>query len=730
MKTRFILLFLALILALKPMAQAEDFQLETPPIPEGALELGRLDDNEIVRGQLLFRLRDEQGLEALIARQHDPTSPDYHRWLTPAEFAERFAVSARDYDSAARWLAAQGLTVSRRWAGRHALEFTGSAANVERVFGVQMRAYLQAGRRRYAARGASRVPLANVYGLRLDNLLLARPALRPEQILPATSVNGRVAIGPEDFYLAYNVSPLLKDGIDGTGQKIGIVARCDFELSDVARFRSTFGLPEGQITKIAAGGPIVNYGGVEETEVLLNAQLSGMVAPKAEVQVVVAEAGGEIDQSLAYFVNNLPDTKVINISFGLCERELGQTFQSLFANLYKQGAAQGQSIFVAAGNGGANDCRDGSGRQVNGLASSPYVTAVGGTTLQLEYDSQGRPLRFLAEPAWTGSGGGLSVLYDRPAYQQGMMLEGATRAIPDLALLADPGGPGYFIVRRGIVNTVGGTSAATPCWVGIFALANQLVEGRGFGLVNPRLYELGQAQQQGGSQAFRDITVGNNSVFGVVGFDARPGYDLCTGWGAANADVLVREFPSGEQSNALFLLFPNGGEFLNEQGFTVRWRLSDSLAAQTTNQKLLLSTDGGQSFTTVAERIAPDVRSYDFTRSSLVATSARFRIVAETAAGSSVADTSDANLNIGSNLRVEFASYSDGERLLRLEGTGFTANAKLTINGKKVKKTIKLNGADQLNVKGKMKQLGLKTGVNTILLEVDGIPAAPFTLFL
>lgn len=726
LKTRFFLLFLALLLALTPITQA-DYQLEVVAIPEDAVELGQLSGSETVRGQLLFRLRDEEGLDALIARQHDPASPDYHRWLTPAEFAERFAVSASEYERAAQWLTSQGLKVSRRWTGRHALEFSGSAASVQRAFGVEMYSYLQAGHRRYAAKGTPRVPLASVYGLRLDSLQITRPILRPEQILPATSAGGRVAVGPEDFYLAYNVSPLLRDGIDGTGQKIGIVARCDFDLSDVALFRSTFGLPEGQVTKIAAGGSITNYGGVEETEVLLNAQLSGMVAPKAEVQVVVAEAGGEIDQSLAYFVNNLPDTKVINISFGLCERELGQTFQSLFANLYKQGAAQGQSIFVAVGNGGANDCRDGSGRQVNGLASSPYVTAVGGTTLQLEYDSQGRPLRFLAEPAWTGSGGGFSIIYSRPAYQQGMALEGTTRAVPDLALLADPGGPGYFIVRRGLVSTVGGTSAATPCWVGIFALANQLVEGRGFGLVNPRLYELGQAQQQGSATAFRDITVGNNSVFGVVGFEAKPGYDLCTGWGSANADVLVREFPSPARSS-LFLLFPNGGEFLNDN-FTVRWRLSEELAAQAISQRLQLSTDGGRTFATVADQIAKDVRSHDFNRAGLVSTSARFRIVVETATGS-VVDTSDANLNIGSNLRIEFASYSESERMLVLEGTGFGNNAKLNVNGKKVKKAVKFNGSDRLSVKGKMKQLGLKTGANELVLEVDGVRAAPFTLFL
>lgn len=729
MKTRLLLLFSALLLALTPITQADYYQyyqLEEMVIPQNALELGRLDYSEKVRGQLLFRLSNPEGLEALIARQHDPASPDYQRWLTPTEFAEQFAVSASEYENAARWLTSQGFKVDRRWTGRHALEFSGSAANVERVFGVEMHAYLQAGKRRYAAKGTPKVPLASVYGVKLDSLQLTHPILRPEQILPATSAGGRIAIGPEDLYLAYNISPLLRDGIDGTGQKIGIVARCDFELSDVASFRSTFGLPEGRVTKIAAGGPTANYGGVEETEVLLNAQLSGMVAPKAEVQVVIAEAGGEIDQSLAYFVNNLPETKVINISFGLCERELGQTFQSLFANLYKQGAAQGQSIFVAVGNGGANDCRDGSGRQVNGLASSPYVTAVGGTTLQLEYDSQGKPLRFLSETTWTGSGGGLSIVYDRPSYQQAMMLEGTTRAVPDLSLLADPGGPGYFIVRRGLVTTVGGTSAATPCWVGIFALANQLVEGRGFGLVNPRLYKLGQAQQQGGARAFRDITVGNNSVFGVVGFEAKPGYDLCTGWGSANADVLVREFPSPADSS-LFLLFPNGGEFLNDN-FTVRWRLSEELAAQATRQSLHLSTDGGKTFSTVAD-LDKNARSYDFNRANLIATSARFRIVVETATGS-VVDTSDANFNIGSDLRIEFATYSESTKLLVLEGTGFGSNAKLTINGKKIKKAVKFNGTDQLSVKGKTKQLGLKTGANEIMLEVDTVRAAAFTLFL
>ncbi|MCS6885912.1 MAG: S53 family peptidase [Acidobacteriota bacterium] len=706
----------------------QGFLLEEP-VPDDALALGPLDTGEQVTGQLLFRLRDEEELEELIARQNDPLSPDYRRWLRPEEFAERFAVAADTYESACNWLIANGLQVKKRWKGRHALEFTGRAAVVERVFGVRIEGFLQKGQRRYAARGSVQLPVdlaKSVYGVRISSLVRMQPVLAATDIRPATAVAGRVAVAAEDFYLAYNLLPLLKDGIDGRGQKIGIVARCDFDLSDVALYRSTFGLPEGRITKIAAAGRTINYGGIEETEVLLNAQLAGMAAPGAEIQVVIAEAGAEIDQSLAYFVNELPETRLINISFGLCERDLGQTFQSVFANLYKQAAAQGQSVFVAAGNGGANDCRDGSGRQVNGLASSPYVTAVGGTTLQLEYDPQGKPVRFLSERAWTNGGGGLSLIYNRPSYQRDLQIEGAMRAIPDVSLMADPG-PGYFIVRRGSVFTVGGTSAATPCWVGIFALANQLVSGKGFGPANYLIYKLGEQQIRGAVQAFRDISVGNNSSFGVAGFEAAPGYDLCTGWGTANADVLVRQLSAAENFGQVYLLFPNGGEFLNADSFAVRWHLSSDIVDQVLSQTLLLSTDGGASFVTVAEGLDPRQRSFEFKRGSLVATAARFKVAVLTSTAI-LSDTSDANFNLGSNLRIEFATYA--AKQLKLEGTGFAKEAKLVVNGREIKKSGKLVSEDELVFKGTEKKFGLKPGPNELLLRIGKVVSAPFILFL
>src|SRR5262249_23733282 len=150
-----------------------------------------------------------------------------------------------------------------------------------------------------------------------------------------------------------------------------------------------------------------------------------------------------------------------------CEQRLGTRQVMMFHNPYTQAAAQGQSVFVAAGDTGANDCGDGAGRQVNGFASSPNCVAVGGTNVQARYDDMGNAVGFGSETGWSGSGGGISGIFAKPPYQQDLMSLSDTtqRSMPDVAQLADPAGPGAFIgIKNQIACCIGGTSLAAPIW--------------------------------------------------------------------------------------------------------------------------------------------------------------------------------------------------------------------------------------------------------------------------
>jgi kumamolisin len=162
---------------------------------------------------------------------------------------------------------------------------------------------------------------------------------------------------------------------------------------------------------------------------------------------------------------------------------------------------------------------------VESPASDPNVTAVGGTTVNVD-SSTGN---VTSESAWFGSGGGASIYFNRPSWQTGTSVpSGSTRLVPDVASAADPN-TGGFLILGGSEYIVGGTSWSAPTWAGFGALINQARANVGLGslgLLGPRIYPLL------GSTNFRDITSGSNGSGGV--YNAGVGYDLCTGIGVPN----------------------------------------------------------------------------------------------------------------------------------------------------------------------------------------------------
>ncbi len=529
----------------------------SPHLRSAAL-LEAADPHASLSMSITLRLRDRDTLDRFLAAQQQPGAPEYHHWLSPEEFAARFAPHPSDYVALADWLEQQGFAV-QRWPSRVRLDFTGPVHAVERAFRVHMNRYRHRGHEVLANADAPLLPAqfgATVGFVRLNTIPVAQPLVRL-----VGSQGTHDTMGPHDIYRAYNVQPVLDRGIDGSRQTVAVVARSDFFETDITDFQQQLGIAVHGPVKIFPGkNPGVGASqGVckdihdgqqsqmctrgEEGEVLLDVEWAGSLAPGATVLVDISAT--DIDLSLMDVIANHPEAKVVTVSFGTCERADPNGLE-LFAPLYAQAAAQGQTVLVATGDSGADDCADGKGASVNVLASDPNVIAVGGTALDPGFDSLGNATGHVSESVWNdalgASGGGPSTSVSKPAYQVAPGVpEDGKRDQPDVALLASPSIPGYAIVIEGRFAMVGGTSVATPSWAGIVALLNQAAQPDGSGVLNYALYPLGQKQYaEDGPAVFYDVTDGDTSFNHVGGFAAGVGYDLATGLGAPNVDRLIQ----------------------------------------------------------------------------------------------------------------------------------------------------------------------------------------------
>jgi pseudomonalisin len=521
-----------------------------------ARRVDRGDPQDVLDMSIALALPRPGEVDALIAEQQRPGSPVYHRWLTPADFAARFGPPAAQYDALAQWLRNQGFRV-RAWENRLRIDFSGTVGAVERSFGVRMNYYSHRGAIHLANANPPLVPAqfaGSVRFMRLNTFPLARPVVH---LVGSSGTFDTMA--PADLVTAYNGWPVLDRGITGAGQTIAVVARSDFNSSDITLFQQQFGITALAPVKVfPAGNPGVGASnGVcrnvrnrshciqsEEGEVVLDVEWANAMAPGATVLVDIA--GTDIDQSFFDIVNHHPEAKVITMSFDACER-LDSSDHLLFGPAYAQAAAQGQSVLVASGDDGADDCQDGNAAAVNVLASDANVTAVGGTALDPAFDASGNATGYASETVWNdgygASGGGASVLVPKPSYQfaPGVPADGA-RDVPDVSLLASPLTLGYVTVVGGQFAIVGGTSAAAPAWAGIVALLNASTPSGASGALNHRLYALARQQYASGTGPFHDIVTGSNGFNGLTGFNAGVGYDLASGLGTPDVDRLSRAF--------------------------------------------------------------------------------------------------------------------------------------------------------------------------------------------
>ena len=522
----------------------------------------------------------QQALEALLEAQQDPSSPEYHRWLTPDAFGERFGASVRDVERVVAWLETHGFDVEPVDAARREIVFSGTAAQVQAALHTEIHLYNFNGETHYANATDPEIPsalAAVVRGVVSLHNFLAKPmhTATPAAHVPSPEYTsgGTHYVTPGDFATIYDAAALYSQSLDGTGQSIAIAGRSDFNLSDVQTFRNMFGLPAKAPTVIVNGTDpgIVSSG--EQMEATLDATWSGAVAKNATIDFVVSKSTNSSDGvtlSAQYIVNHNV-APIVSLSFGNCEAAIGTSGNQFWNSLWQQAAAQGMTVLVSAGDSGAAGCDSPSSSQgtvagVNGMCSTPYTTCVGGTQFSdtanptaywsaSNSSTYSSALSYIPEAAWNESataaggsglwsgGGGPSKVYPKPSWQAGSGVPSdGFRDVPDVSL-ASAGHDGYLLAFNGQYYIVSGTSASAPTFAGLLAIAVQK-NGR-LGNANPVLYSLASTQASGGASVFHDITTGNNTVPGVTGFNAGSGYDLATGLGSVDASLLVNHWSDG-----------------------------------------------------------------------------------------------------------------------------------------------------------------------------------------
>lgn len=657
----------------------------------------------------------EAALEQFLAAQHDSNSPDYQHWLTPEQFGERFGATSEDLDRVTAWLRGHGFAVHDIPAGRQHIDFSGVATQVEQAFRTEMRRYDLAGERHVANTRAVSFP-AELRGV-IDSLSLTDFRAKPQHqvvTVPDYNSGGSHYISPYDFATIYNVTPLWNAGTDGTGQTIAIIGRAVVSQSDYATFRSMFGLPAATLQVATTSYTAANQNGGDLTEAVLDVEWSGAVAKGATV-LLVASTGSQtadgVDLAIAYAINNNV-APIVSVSFGLCEYYMGSN-NAFYNNTFRQAAAQGMSVFVSTGDSGSAGCDYGSsttatgGLAINGLASTPYNVAVGGTQFNEGAGSywnatadshQASAKSFIPELVWNqSSGGGLwagsggvSTLYATPAWQTGTGVPagdpGATtqhhRYIPDVSLTA-ASHDGYLIYQ-GSLGVVAGTSASAPSFAGLMALVNQRAGARQ-GLPNPRIYALASQvpavfhDTTGGTTAVPCSNGSANCSGGVLtGYAATAGYDLATGWGSVDANALVSNWTSVSALPQIISITPNP---ISATGAAQSVTLNGSGFTTGAGLQVVASYSGGTPVTLSGSSITASSTT-SITVSINFGTTARTWSFQVTNPNSQQSNTVTLTVNappVITSFNPNPMTGSSGIQTLTVNGTGFQSGAGLTL---------------------------------------------------
>ena len=503
-----------------------------PAVASGqAVPVGVLPPTQRLNLAIMLPLHNQPELTTLLVRLYDPSSPDYHQFLTVANFTERFGPTEQDYQAVVKFAEANGLTVTDTPLNRLLVDVNGSVAQIQKAFHVVMTVYQHPTENRtfYSPdREPSldlSVPVAHIAGL--NNYSIPRPKLKRATV--EQEIHSNAGSGPGGAYLASDMRAAYYGGsaLTGSGQAVGLMEFDGYNLSDVTK---TF---DGQqynvpINNVLLDGASGGSDGDDGEQVLDIVQAIGMAPGMTQVRVYIAPGTSSIGVGDVDIFNKMATeniAKQLSCSWGWYPDDYTQNDPIL-----QEFAAQGQNLFVASGDAGAY-----TGNCSNDYcypAEDVYVTAVGATDLTTS--GAGGPWQ--SETAWADSSGGPSDNgFPIPSWQVGVAnsSNGASstkRNVPDVA--AEGNFDNYLCDQGSCQGGWGGTSFAAPRWAGFLALINQQAvanNGSPLGFVNPAIYSIGFGSSY--DNDFHDITSGNNNNGKGQSYNAVVGYDLVTGWG-------------------------------------------------------------------------------------------------------------------------------------------------------------------------------------------------------
>ncbi len=471
-------------------------------------DLGRVNGAEPMSGvSLVFKPSAEQqaALDKLLKEQQQRSSPNYHKWLTPAQFGQRFGLSRNDVNKVVAWLQSQGFTVTRVANSRNQVFFEGTVAQVESAFRTEIHSYLVHGKVHFANATEPSVPAVlsgMTIGVQHLHNFQPKPRAKTRVVVPGggasahltSHISGLHFLTPADFATIYDVGAFYTAGIYGATQTIAVIGQSAVNTTDLHNFRNAAGLALNDPTMVlvtGSGTSTICPG--DEGESDLDLEWSGGIAKDASIIFVYAGPGpgrtctnrnwGAFD-ALQYAVDN-NSAAIISNSYGNCEAIIGSSFALIMQGWAQQANTQGQTIFSASGDSGAADCDFQVSIATQGLAVDlpagiPEVTGVGGTEFNGDgkgtvtgtapntdasatafwgattgsVDNVGSALSYIPETSWndtaldatiSASGGGASIYFDKPYWQAATGVPGDNkRDVPDISVSASADHDGYL----------------------------------------------------------------------------------------------------------------------------------------------------------------------------------------------------------------------------------------------------------------------------------------------
>jgi hypothetical protein len=563
-----------------------------PKVTKRLQPLGRLESGRQLDLAIGLPLRNRDRLTNLLEELYQPANAHFRHYSTPEQFASSFGPSEEDYQAVTDFAKAHGLTVKGTHPNRTLLDVSGSVADIEKAFHIKMRVYQHpVEKRTFFAPDVEPsldldTPVLAISGL--DNYVKPRPQIhwKAASVDPAVrplgggGSSGGGGSGPGGIYLGDDFrAAYLPDVVeDGTGQTLGLFELSGYDYDDITQYESEAVLPAVPVQPIMIDGFDGNDTNIDYAiEVTGDIEMAIAMAPGLS-SVLVYEGPTPLDVApLAtnYIQYSTTTAQINDVLNRMATDDLAEQLSCSYemdinlstVQIFQQFAAQGQSFFTGSGDSGAYP------GAIDEPADDPYITVVGGTTLT----TSGTNGAWGSETVWLtpassangtpeeASGGGVSLTYGIPSWQQGISMtasQGSTtmRNLPDVALVANNvdvvWGNDYLggLLGSGFDLPTSGTSLSTPLWAGFMALVNQRAAANGLppvGFANPALYAIAKSTNY--HSCFHDITTGDNYTSGSPSkYHAATGYDLCTGWGTLMGDNLIQVLLNPPGENLVF----------------------------------------------------------------------------------------------------------------------------------------------------------------------------------